>query len=131
MSARWTASWIARPLTSTSMYCGNVRRQALDLDLAQNRLQDTALGKAARLADEVERHRHLQPLRQIDLVEVDVQDRARERVRLHLADQRHLLPERCRVGLETDEVRALDGLDVRAELRGVDGERHCIASSGP
>jgi len=73
--------------TFTSMNSGILRRQTLDLDLAEDRLEDAARDDPRRLADEAEGHRHRQALGQVDLVEVGVQHLAADGVALHLAQQ--------------------------------------------
>src|SRR5260370_39812773 len=53
---------------------GNLQRQTFDLDLAHQRLQDAALGDAGRLTDEAQGYLDSDRLREIDLVEIGVDE---------------------------------------------------------
>ena len=68
-------------------------------------------------------------LREIDLVEVDMEDAAGDRMVLHLAHERHALLEVRRRRLESNEVRSLEIRDVRREVLAVDGDRRRQCSS--
>src|SRR5437588_450049 len=61
---------------------GDVHRQALDAHVARHLREDAALGDAARLADQMDRHLRLDRLVEPHLVEVDVRDAAAERILL-------------------------------------------------
>ena len=66
-------------------------RQALDIALALDRLEDATVGDTGGLADEVERDRHGEPFGEIHFEEIGVQDVAAHRVNLHLAQQHRLV----------------------------------------
>ena len=76
----------------------NVARQALDLDLAQHMLQNAALAlDAHRHAGQLDRHRHPNRLVHCNPLQVDVQQRALDRLmlpvdnhRLHRRRTRHI-----------------------------------------
>jgi len=98
---------------------GNLRRQTLDLDLAEDRLEDAARDDPRRLADEAEGHRHRQALGQVDLVEVGVQHLAADGVALHLAQQDHLVVQlsiRPTTMDEPDQVGTFQVLQLFVEL---------------
>ena len=79
---------ISRLLRSTSTYSGIVRRQRLDVELARDLLDDAALLDAGRLADEVHGDGGLDRLVEPHLVEVDVRDRAPDRMLLVVLEHR-------------------------------------------
>src|SRR4029453_6153502 len=104
----------------------DLRRQAFDLDLAKDRLQDPARHDARGLADEVERDRYHQPPREVDLVEVGVEDLARDGVTLHLAHEYHALvqPRICAVGIhEADQGGPLEVNQPPLDLLGLDAHQ--------
>src|SRR5262245_18219654 len=109
---------------------GNLRGQALDLELAQDRLQDAAGDHTLGLADEVQRDGYGESLRQVDLVEVGVQHATGHGMPLHLAQEHHALVQ-LRVGSagmeEPDQVGALEMHDTCLELLRVDGDAGCGA----
>src|SRR5262249_56118918 len=98
---------------------GNLRRQALDLELEQDRLQDAAGDHAHSLADEVQRDGHGEALRQVDLIEVGVQHATGDGMPLHLAQEHHALVQ-IRVGSagvkEPDQLGALEIPDTPPQL---------------
>ena len=92
--------------------------------LAHDGLEDAAADHADRLAREVERHRHHQTLRQVDLVEVGVERPSGDRMALQLAQQDHALVQ-LRVSAradEADQMRALEVADAALELDVVDAD---------
>ena len=67
---------------STSMCSGIVGRQGLDMELAGDLLHDAADLRSGRFADELNGDGRLDRLVEADLVEVDVRDRAADRMLL-------------------------------------------------
>src|SRR5262249_40890608 len=109
---------------------GNLRRQALDLELAQDRLQDAAGDDAHSLADEVQRDGHGEALRQVDLVEIGVQHATGDGMPLQLAQEHHALVQIgvASAGVEqSDQVGALEMPDTRLELLRIDDDARCGA----
>ena len=105
-----TPSWSISSLMSTSMCSGNVGRQALDLDVAADELDQAALLlDALRLAVDEHRDGHLQELVHRDAVEVGVEHRVRDRVELEVLHE-HARVARARQ-LQRDQ-RVLAGLGV-------------------
>src|SRR5262249_24495428 len=102
--------------------------QALNLDIAQHRLQDAAVHHADGLADEVQRYRDGETFGQVDLDEVGVEDGAADRMPLHLAQQDHLVVQVAVAGgEEPDQVRALEVRQLVLEFLGADADRDGVA----
>ena len=90
-SLMWSAWAIFRWLTSTSIFSGMARGQRVHLEVAAALRQDAALGHAHRLADEDQRHVHLDLLVLAHVDEVGVEHLPAQRVLLVVLEQHQAL----------------------------------------
>ena len=106
---------------------GHRGRQRLDAELACDLLNDAALLRAGRLADELDAHRRLDRAVEPHLVEVDVRERAADRMALELFEHRVV---RRRLTLDhdvEDRVQARRPSERRAELALLHDDRTRVA----
>ena len=89
-SARRSTSPTSRCVTSTSMCSGHVRRQRLDVELARDEREHAARLHAGRLADELHDDRRMDRLVEPHLTQIDVRDRAANRILLVLGEDRRM-----------------------------------------
>ncbi len=106
---------------------GNLERQAFDLDLALERLQDAAIDDAGRAADETQLHRNAQRLRQIHFVEIDMQNVAVHRRPLQLLDDDVFAGQFRRFRADADEPLMGGGVNPLAQIQGRDRYRNGFA----
>ena len=90
---------------------GNVQRQTLDFNFADDRLKNTAANHAGGFADKMERHMHLNLRRQIDFVQIGMNHIAANRMILHIFDQRHFVRQRRGRRLQAHQMRTFQSRD--------------------
>ena len=103
---------------------GNFQRQAFHRRRALERREDSTVGDALGLADELERNFDANRAVEIHFVQVRVQDFARHRGALHVLENHVLAVELRGARLELDDPSMRGGRNPRLQLDSIDRQRH-------